>query len=281
MSVQVDTPLWLGGREITLANEVTMSSTEGDLIGVNLQDYRPEKKWRATGCAAEWAFIVLRKDIPINTLVAIGHNFGPDATWRVKIGPDEDSVTFGTPAIDTGFQSVWPDSGMPDEEEWPQYISFMQWENATPYNHCVLDIVDPTNPDGYVQIGRLMLDRALRPDSYRISSNLSLGLTLADAQRRTPFNRIYTERRGPPARTMGLTLGAISRRDLMDYYFTLARLYGMYDDFFFCSNPAETTDLHKLMLHGMFANAAQFETQPVWDHQAQMWRSNLSLCELV
>jgi len=100
-------------------------------------------------------------------------------------------------------------------------------------------------------------------------------------QTRTPFNRLYTDRRGPPARTMALPLAMITKRDLWDTLYTMTRLYGTYEDFFVCIDPGETVDQHKIMMQAMFADKLDFESQPVFDGNGNVWKTAMTLVELV
>lgn len=273
----VEKALFIGGRAI---NQATLTSTgEVDTLPVtNLQEYMPEKKYRALSNITT-IYVNFPTPLACNTAAIIGHNCTNTAYCRIKGGADLASVSTGTPAVDSGNINMWPTTGKPTDEEWPQWSSLIRFSNATPYAWYSIYINDNLNTD-VLQIGRLMLDWAFRP-IFNIGHNYGISLTLADVQTRTAFNRLYTERRGPPARSFALPLSYISLRDLWDNIFTMSRLYGIYDDFFMCIDPGATTDLHRTMMQCMFTDTLTLESQPVFDSYGNVWKTTMTLLELV
>ena len=65
--------LWLSSKRIDAATLVA-SSEEGTLVVGYLQDRRPEKKHRFTGCTAEYYTFDFGQDVACNSLALVGHN---------------------------------------------------------------------------------------------------------------------------------------------------------------------------------------------------------------
>lgn len=269
--------LFLGGRLVN-RSIVTSQTAVGGLPVTNLQNYMPEKKFRATG-TSEMIYLQLPVATACNAVALIGHNLTNLASVAVFGATSLTALVNQTPEYNSGWMEVWPGGVKPNEEEWPQWSTLARFPNGNSWPWYSVWIYDPSNPSP-IELGRLMLDKAFRP-TFTIGHNYGVGLILADAQRRTPFNRIYAERRGPPGRSMALPLTMITKRDLWDNLYTMSRLYGMHEDFFICIDPSETVDLHKIMMQAMFADANNFESQPIFDGSGNIWRTSLSLVELV
>jgi hypothetical protein len=277
VGVMAEKSLFLGGR---LVNQsiVSASSEVAGLPATNLQEYMPEKKWRATTKTAS-IYIQMPKFVACDACAIISHNCSTTATFKVTAGTTLAIASGGSPAFDSGYLEMWPTGVKPSDEEWPHFSTLGRWSNGTPYPVWVIRIEDPLNSDN-LEVGRVMIDRAFRP-TFSIGHNYGVSLILADVQHRTPFNRLYTDRRGPPGRSMALPLSMVTKRDLWDNLFTMSRLYGTYDDFFVCLDPGETVDRHKIMMQAMFADKLDFESQPVFDNSGNVWRTALTLVELV
>lgn len=257
-----------------------VASTEVSTLPVSyLEDVQPEKKWRATGCAAENITIDLGVATICTALSLIGHNLTSAATLRVRGAATAAGVT-AAPSVDTGAPGVsaWPASGKHTDTNWPQELSLVRWSNAVAYRYWRLDIVDAANPAGYVQAGRLHIGKAFQP-SFNVDQNPSLGLVSPDAQARTPYGRTFTDPRGAASRRFGLPLSGANHTDMTRSLFQLQRYCGLARDFTFSLDPAATADFHLYSMQALFADLREFEGQPWFDTEAQVWRTSLTLTE--
>jgi len=272
--------LFLSSRLVDRATLVA-SSQVSSLPVAFLQDQRPEKKLRFTGCTAEWVAFDLGADIAeaCNALFWIDHNQTALGKLRLRMAATADAVT-SAPVVDTGEAgtSAWPTSGKHTDLEWPQEISLLSWANDVILRYGRLDIADPTNPAGFVQAARFMIGRAFRP-TFNIGSNFGLGLSTSDKRERTAFNRLYTDNRGPAARRMILPLSALKDTELKRQLFQLQRYCGLARDFGFALDPDATDDFHINTMQATFENDAQFDAQPIWDANGRVWRTSLSISE--
>ena len=84
--------LWLSSKRIDAATLVA-SSEEGTLVVGYLQDRRPEKKHRFTGCTAEYYTFDFGQDVACNALALVGHNLSAAATLRLRLAASAANVT--------------------------------------------------------------------------------------------------------------------------------------------------------------------------------------------
>lgn len=270
--------LFLSSRWIDAAT-VTASTTQGLLSADHLQTIRPDEVWRATGCAAEWVAWDFGENIIVEALVALAHNLSADAMWRYRLAGSAAAVT-AAPAVDTGLFSPWPLSGKP-EDPGQSPFSLALATNGIGYRYGRLDIVDPTNPDGFVQVGRLYAGPAFVPE-INVDINPSLGLISPDEVGRTAFGQAYGDNRGPAARVMQIPMSALDVDEMNAEMFELQRYCGLAKDFAFCLDPAATTHFHRYAGQFRFSTLNAFTAQPAWnDSGRQIWQTTLALEEIL
>lgn len=256
---------------------ITASSQLSSLPVSNLQTPDPAEKWRTSGCATEYAIFDFGAAVIVNALMLVGHNLTGAATLQARLASTVPNLT-AAPSVNTTVLSAWPTSGKPTDDDWPSYLSLLKWSNNNAYRYMRLDIVDAANPDGFVEIGRAYAGQYLQP-AYNVDLNVGLGLDSPDRQVRSDFGKTFTDPRGDAPRRMVLPLSAINETDFLDGFFELQRYCGLGRDFGFVLDPAATTRFHKYAMQAVFAGAAQFEAQPLWDTTGQVWRSSLTLTE--
>lgn len=269
--------LFLSSRWLDAAT-VTASSVQGLLSADHVQTIRPDQVWRATGCATEWLAWDFGEGLIVEALAALAHNLSADATLRYRLAATEADVT-ASPAVDTGVVSAWPSSGKPDDPgESP--FSLLTAVNSTGYRFGRLDIADASNPDGFVQVGRLLVGPAFVP-TLNVDMNPTLGLISPDEVGRTAFGQAFGDNRGPAARLMQIPMSAIDVDEMNTELFELQRYCGLARDFAFCLDPAATDHFHRYALQARFASLNGFQGQPVFnDAGQQLWQTTLALEEI-
>lgn len=266
--------LFLSGRWIDSAI-VTASSVQGSLPADHVQTMDPTQVWRATGCAAEWLAWDHGEDVPTDAAVIIGHNLSADALIRLRLG-----ATTALSSVDSGLISPWPTSGKPGDRDWLYYFSLAQVANTTGFRYGRLDIEDPTNPAGYVEIARLYAGPAFVP-ALNVDINPSLGLISPDVAGRTPYGRSLGDTRGPAARVLSVPMSAIDEDEMGEELFELQRYCGLARDFAFCLEPAATSRFHRYALQARFSALTSFQAQPVWNSASKkLWQTALTLEEV-
>lgn len=125
------------------ANALTSSSAETDFPLSNIRDPRLSKKWRATGDTSEWVLIDAGSGNTINPTSAaiLAHNISSGATVIKIQGNATDS--WGSPTIDESFTYS---AG-----------TMIHYFTGSALRYWRFAIEDASNPDGYIEIGRLIL----------------------------------------------------------------------------------------------------------------------------
>lgn len=261
------------------AASLTASSTQGLLAVNHVQTMDPTQVWRATGCAAEWLAWDFGEGVFIDAMMIVTHNLSPTGMLRLRLASTAVDVT-AAPAIDSGLVSGWPASGKPLLTDWPAWLSLVRAANPSPYRYGRLDIEDPDNPAGYVEVGRLMAGPSFVP-AVNVDPNPSLGLITPDEAGRTPFGRAYGDNRGPASRTMQLPMSAVDEDEMGAQLFELQRYSGLARDFGFCLDPEATTRFHRYSGQFRFGDLAPFQAQPFWSEANQVWQATLPLEEVM
>lgn len=261
------------------AGTMTASSERGLLAVEHVQTMDPTQVWRATGCASEWLAWDFGEGVIADAAIIVAHNLSSTATLRLRLAGTEADVT-ADPAVDSGAVSAWPTSGKPSLSDWPAWLSLVRATNPLAYRYGRLDIADPDNPAGYIEIGRLMAGPAFVPE-INVDVSPSLGLITPDEAGRTPFGRAYGDNRGPAARTLQLPMSAIDEDEMGGQLFELKRYCGLARDFAFCLDPAATTRFHRYSGQFRFGALAPFQAQPFWNAANQVWQTTLPLEEVM
>lgn len=118
----------------------------------------------------------------LRVFALVNHNLSASATWRVTLG----TAAGGDDVWDSGWKSVWTMSfdsfvewgssvwwGIPGGDEYlrsPFYAVTVAPDTFS-VKHLTIEISDPANADGYVQIGRVFAGGVLQP-----TYNAALGL---------------------------------------------------------------------------------------------------------
>lgn len=253
------------------------SSEVSSLPVGNLKDLRNEKKWRLEAKLDQYLSIDLAKPVACNTVALVGSNLGALGVCRVIAGPSG-SLPQG-PYFDSGWMSVWPPSGKPrTDQPWPVFTNLVRFVNDTPFPSWRILFGDPGVESAYLEFGRILIGRAFRP-TYNVDVNPAIGLESSDVRRRSTFNRTFTDPRGASSRRMALSLSAVDRDEMRADLFELQRYCGLARDFVFSLDPAATTSHHLYTMQALFVEGAQFEAQPLWDANGEVWRTSLQLTE--
>lgn len=243
-----------------------------------LKDSRVEKKWRLASKVDQWLSITLERHVACDTVAIIGANFSDAAVCRVLATNWE----FGLPQypeLDSGWKSAWPVSGKPVlDEPWPVFTNLIRFTNLNAYRYWRLYFADPSIETTYTEFGRVLIGRAFRP-TYNVDVNPAIGLESSDVRRRSTFNRTFTDPRGASSRRMALSLSAVDRDEMRADLFELQRYCGLARDFVFSLDPAATKSHHLYTMQALFVEGAQFEAQPLWDANGEVWRTSLQLTE--
>lgn len=266
--------MFLSSRAINEAT-VEASSEQGLLVASNVQTIDPTEVWRATGCASEWIRWSMASAVIVNAIVANAVNWSPTAMIRLRLATTENNVT-AAPDFDSGWVSPWPGDVPAD---WLYKLAFLMVNNPDAFAFGRLDIEDPDNPDGYVEIGRLFADEGFVP-TMNVDMNPTIGLVSSDEVGRTPFNHTIGDDRGPASRLMSVPMSAINDEEMRDELFELQRYCGLAKDFAFCLDPAATNSFYLYAMQARFAALSGFQYQLYFSDVSQLWNTTLNLEEI-
>ena len=139
----------LGNRNILNpgSNILSVTSTAaGDFDKANLTTDSTRQKWRSADIAS-WQEIVIQAELSTNidTFAIINHNLSPDAVIVLQANT---SNSFLVPPVNITIP-------------WSKANTIWCTALGGSYSYYKLRILDPTNPCGYIEIGRIVGGRAL------------------------------------------------------------------------------------------------------------------------
>lgn len=266
---------WIDGATLT-------ASSEQGLLGVeHLQTYRPDQVLRTTNSISENVAFDFGQELVVEAVGIAAHNLSEDAEIRLRLGTTAGAVT-SAPGYDSGFVSAWPSSGKPTDPEWPSYFSLLVAENAVAYRYGRLDIQDASNPDSYIQIGRLFVGPAFVPE-INVDINPSLGLAAPGEAVVSSFGRTFMDERGPSSRIWQVAFSAMDQNELLGEMFELERYHGIAKDFAFCLDPAATDHFHKFAGQYRFESLQAGQALPYFSSTSgrQVWQKTLTIAEIL
>lgn len=271
--------LFLSSQAIDQAT-IVASTEMTNLPASYLSDIQPAKKWRTTSKAGQYLNITLAQAEACDTAAFVASNFGSETVVRIYAAETSDAL-LASPPLDTGWQSPWPGGEKPVVADWPQYTGLLRWTNTAAYKYWRIEFADPSVLLTYYDLGRVLIGRSFQP-AFNVDVNPAIGLMSPDAQARTPSARTYTDPRGPASRRIALPFTAVNHDDFVSAFFELQRYCGLARDFVFALDPgALRTNAHLYTLQALFTDPAQFETQPWWDGANAVWRTSITLTELI
>lgn len=163
-------------------------SWEASLPLTNIKNRTLSKVARSTddANASTKLRFALTKDRIVGVVAVVNHNLSTNATWRYRVYSDSG---YSTLAYDSGMLEVWPT--MP--------VGYFEWEDDGFWNmrtpeedrelftattihvpsetviaqYYQVEFFDDTNPDGYVQLGRIFVGKKYQP-----TINMSLGASV-------------------------------------------------------------------------------------------------------
>lgn len=256
----------------------TASSEVTSLPATFAQNQEPTKKWRTTGCAAEYIILDFGAGKAVlNAAAIVGHNLSADATIQLRLANTVPNLT-AAPAKDSTALSAWPSSGKHEDPEWAHELSLIMITNTTAYRYARLDFVDAANAAGYLEFGRIAVGAAYQP-TYNLDLDPTLGFVPIDVQEPNTYGQTFTDPRPYAQRQFDLAFSAANQDDVHDYAMELSRLRGQAGDIIVSIDPAATTRFHRWSMQALFTGRAAYKAQPLWDGANQTWGFTASMIE--
>lgn len=122
---------------------ITANSEASNYPVSNIVHIHLSRQWRSTGDTSEWIKIDAGagNTITADSVAILQHNISSGATVKIQANATD---VWTAPSID---ETITYNSG----------IIFKFFTNTTGYRYWRLLVEDPSNPDGYIEIGRLFL----------------------------------------------------------------------------------------------------------------------------
>lgn len=271
--------LLLSPRDSDLATLVASSETS-TLPAPNLQTMSPRQAWEAAGSEAYVNATFVGGGIAVNGLAINGHNMGPGGVFRAR-GALTTATALSSPVVDTGWQSIWPVTGMPGDADLGNRLSALFWSNDAVLPAWRFDFADPALMTG-LRVGRLAAGRTWQ-SSYNFDVDaVLLAREQTDVQTRTEYGQIFTDRRSRSApRRMALAISEADSREVLDGVAEIRRLRGLWGDVFVFADPNARADFHRLSMQAVFITPQEHRVIPRFNDNGDMWTVDLSLREVV
>lgn len=223
----------------------------------NMQDQDVQRVARSSNAVAtSTKFVVNLGRVRAVDAIAFGPtNITPGSTWRAR-GYSDSALT--TLVYDTGTQTVtgdlidwsdvdewleWEDPGFwygleEQLDELPQFFYHVA-ATAQSAQYWLIEIVDPTNVDGAIQIGRMLIGKAFRPSiNYNESNDLTL-VPLTDMEEALGGLRQFWER--GLRRTYRCTFGHLEESEIFGDVFRMQLRSGIGRQVFVVPDPDDVT----------------------------------------
>ena len=171
---------------------------------------------------------------PCGVVALAAHNLSVDATWRIQVWSDTDGLLEDSgerliwPGVFQSYELLWEDdnfwTGQPSAEDLERFTPLATWwfDRAWVTHRVTIDITDPGNPDGYIEIGRVVL-----ADVWQPQYNMSYGIQWAyvdptEVDEALDGTEHFDER--PQVRTVSMAF------DWLDEFEAFARMFRMRRD---------------------------------------------------
>jgi hypothetical protein len=232
--------------------------------------------------------VALTKSRLLRVIAIANHNLALDSTYRIRMYADAGLTEL---LHDTGVQQVWPAIYPTDTLEW-EYDNFWEgtlqeeerqgftWnlihvlEQSTAARYLKVELVDPNNPDGYVQLGRMFL-----ADEWQPAINMELGASItyesrSEIDEAVSGTEYYEEREAP--RVAQFTLGMMSEDEAMARALDMQRVVGTTREVLYMYNKDDTTHRLRRAFLGRLRRLSPVE-QPYLQH----FRAGFEIKELL
>lgn len=228
---------------------LTASAAAAGFPVSNLQKIQPRVIWRTPDLTDAWLEMDLGASSPINLVSLIGTNASAAATWRIRTAATQAGLTGGSPDYDSTVQLMW---GAADLSTWDRVNAFNFIAAGAPTSRWVrIDLSDPTNTDGYIAAGRLVVSKAFQP-----TRNLGYGWSVgfeddSEADTTDGGNTLVTPK--GKRRVVDFELKWGTKADMLGEAFDIDRTRGTSRDIIVIPNPDSDT-IHNEAIQGRMTN---------------------------
>jgi len=229
----------------------------------NLQDERVHRKARSATDSTTDAQFDLDMGVAragLRIVAGIGHNLSLAGLVRVRLSTVAD---FATNVYDSGWVAPWenayPATGLPswhpsyasldftaeDADNYPLGLTFVT-PAAVTARYLRWEFDDSSNPDGYLEMGRLVVAPGWQP-SYHPDQGAEIGYDTSSRSQETDGGSfVHTDR--ARRRLVTLRFGDLPQNEAMVSFFEMQRRLGTTRQLFFVFDPEDGANLHRRSL---------------------------------
>lgn len=240
---------------ITAINEAT------SLEASNLQILDPTEKWRTTSLSNMYVVLQFPAAVSLDFILALYTNATSNTTWRIRAAASEANLT-ASPSYDSGNITFWPNGS-----DLSQFTETHGWKVLTTPQSYVwwrIDFTDATHPDGYFEVGRLMLGKGFSP-----AIDIPVGWEVTPAREESTLVRSAgggsVVRQSPRFRDLSFTWTKLTKTEAFGTLAELARQVGMSTDVAAFVDADEATYPMDMMSSGLFRQSLTCSNRGLWD----------------
>lgn len=243
-------------------DEATLSSSGLTFVStlplVNVQDKVLKKVARTTACNATLSLNInlAVESRSIGCVALINHNLSTSATVRFRgysglTGAG--NLRFDSTTSYFAWPVIWPsDGGYIPWEQKNFWRGTVEEDQRKSYTHVAvfyapanalcqsikIDITDTSNPDGYLEVGRLFMGRTVEPTYNPEWGDISQGyVDLTEVQRAGDNTKYFYTK--PKMRTLELSLKHLSQAEALSGFYDAQREVGLSGEVFYAFSKPE------------------------------------------
>ena len=227
---------------VGLTDAATVSTGTSTAAGLGVENLTTDQPGEVCRFSATTAHIVVNftRGVLPNIVALVSTSLTATATLQITMADSEGGLTASPPGYDSGSFNAWSGVGVTDP--------------GAAYEWLRIDITDTDNADGYLDIGRLVIDEAYEPTR---DADLGAEISLIDETQHSVavggqtliWNQASLRRRA----SFGLgSMEAADRRQVR----SIENAYGTFDPVLFVLDPAasDTADLREGAIYGTLRN---------------------------
>lgn len=231
---------------ISDAATITGSDSVGDMTISNLNKRSLKRKYRSLELSSLEINVDLGSAQNINFFALIAHNLTSLATITVQAGTTDAVSDYSSGSL-SGITGA--DAGF-DRQAFFKFLT-----SGQNYQYWKFTISDASNPDGYIEFGRLYLSNAFQPEI-----NIDYGVAWGHEDRSLISETVNGETVPlirPIKKTCNWSLSFGSESEMFGTLFDIDRLRGMSKDVIFIEDPDATTYAQHKFIYGLMSELNQ------------------------
>lgn len=224
-----------------------VATTEDTVYPItNVKNIQLSNVWRSTDLTTQNIDIQVGTS-GYDTIALLGTNLSNTATWQITAGATQGATTF-----DSGVLNFWPNSTILDN--WNSKPGFYKFTTTQTHDWVRIQIIDGSNLDGYIEVGKLIIDKAWTP-TFNTPYNWSIEWVDPSLVNKSFGGRVFITKR-EPYRILKFDLNWLSETEMFANAFELDRLKGKSKEVLVIRDIDDTLQRHNQYVYGLFQSLA-------------------------